>query len=117
MRIPSLYIKPSPISGRGVFTAEDLPEGAAIEIAPVIVLSKADKAAIHQTILHDYYFNWGEDGRAAIALGYGGLYNHAADPNADYYMDFDGQTINFFARRDISAGEEITIDYGDRIWF
>lgn len=117
MPIPSLYINTSPISGRGVFTAEALANGAAIEIAPVIILSKADKDIIHQTHLHDYYFNWGENGLAAIALGFGSLYNHAADPNADYYMDFEGRTINFFACRDISAGEEITIDYGERLWF
>ncbi|MEL6392999.1 MAG: SET domain-containing protein [Bacteroidota bacterium] len=117
MQIPNLYIKPSPISGRGVFTSISILSGSTIELAPVIVLSAVDKETIHRTALHDYYFNWGEDGQAAIALGFGGLYNHASDANADYYMDFEGLTINFFARRDIAAGEEITIDYGDRIWF
>ncbi|MEM6395943.1 MAG: SET domain-containing protein [Bacteroidota bacterium] len=114
--MPPLYPNSSPISGRGVFTAEALPKGSAIEIAPVIVLSKEDKEAIHQTHLHDYYFDWGKDGRAAIALGFGSLYNHSPDPNADYYMDFEAQTINFFTRRDIAAGEEITIDYGNKLW-
>lgn len=122
LHIPSLYIGPSPRGGRGVFTSEDIEAGSMIEISPVVVLSAADLKLIHQTHLHDYYFMW-EDGRCAIALGYGSLYNHASEPNADYGMDFDDHSISFYAIEPIEAGEEITINYivgGDEqeeLWF
>ena len=112
---------PSPLGGRGVFTAQPIPVGTPIELAPVILLSAADRRAIHATRLHDYYFQWAGD-RAAIALGYGSLYNHRADANAEFSLDYDFEQIRFVALRDIAAGEEITTDYrtGDptmQLWF
>lgn len=122
LHIPSLYIAPSPKGGRGVFTAETIETGSIIEICPVIVLNGDDMTKIHQTRLHDYYFLWGENA-CAIALGYGSLYNHSSDSNADYYMDFERETIDVICIRDIGAGEEITVNYvdgGDQrsaLWF
>lgn len=122
LHIPTLYIGPSRLGGRGVFTAAALEADNTIEVSPVIVLPPADLLLIHQTGLHDYYFLW-EKGQCAIALGYGSLYNHAADPNADYRMDYPGGSITFFSVRPIAAGEEITINYVSggneqgRLWF
>jgi SET domain-containing protein len=122
-RLPFLYLQISSLKGRAIYTAQPIPEGSSIESCPVIVLSAADTKRIHQTHLHDYYFLWGEEGRSAIALGFGSIYNHAADPNTDYEMDIDNQSIDFFALRDIEAGEEITISYTEgglqrtKLWF
>ncbi len=122
LHIPSLYIAPSQKGGRGVFTSEEIEEGSIIEICPVIVLAGEDTAKIHQTRLHDYYFLWGQNA-CAIALGYGSLYNHSSDSNADYYMDFERETIDVISTRPIQAGEEITVNYvdgGDQrtsLWF
>lgn len=123
-RVPSLYFAESPLGGRGVFTAEAIPEGSLIEICPVVVCPPEDLPAIHHTKLHDYYFLWGEDQQeCAIALGFGSLYNHAFDPNALYMPDFENDIISFYSLRDIAAGEEITVNYnGDPedlqpVWF
>lgn len=122
LHIPSLYIAPSPLGGRGVFTSEAIQEGSLIEISPVIVLPAADLPLIHRTHLHDYYFLW-EEGRCAIALGYGSLYNHAEEPNAEYEMDYVDHSISFYCVRPIAAGAEITINYIEggnekgQIWF
>lgn len=122
-RLPFLYLKETEGRGRGVFTALPIPEGSSIESCPVIVLSAQDTAIIHTTHLHDYYFLWDDDGQSAIALGYGSLYNHASQPNADYEMDIDQRTIEVFALRDIEIGEEITFNYTDggdirtELWF
>lgn len=110
LHIPSLYIGPSPLGGRGVFTAEAIEPQSIIEISPVIVLSPADLKLIHQTHLHDYYFLW-ENSQCAIALGYGSLYNHATSPNADYRMNYHDHTISFFCTQPIGVGEEITVNY------
>lgn len=93
-----------------MFTSEPITPGDLIEISPVVVLPAKDLKLIHQTHLHDYYFLW-EKSQCAIALGYGSLYNHAMNPNADYGMDYEDRSISFFAIRAIDAGEEITINY------
>ena len=36
-----------------------------------------------ETVLKDYCFNWAE-GKVALALGYGSIYNHSYRPNARY---------------------------------
>ena len=92
-RLPFLYFGPSPLGGRGVFTARDITPGALIEICPVLVLPAEELAVIHGTRLHDYYFLWGEDQQqCAIALGFGSLYNHASDPNAETVIDYEKET-------------------------
>ena len=121
LHLPSLYVASTDGAGRGVFTSAPVPKGSVIELAPVILLSATDRQRIHQTRLHDYYYTWDGD-RAAIALGYGSLYNHADRANAEFELDYAGQCIRFTALRDIAAGEEITTDYrvGDpdmQLWF
>ena len=123
-QIPELYIAESPIAGRGVFTAAPIPAGSLVEMAPVIVVPENEVATIHQTVLHDYYFRWGPDMEsAAILLGNGSLYNHAYAPNLRIELDFGERTVDFYARRDIEAGEELTFNYnGDPenqmpLWF
>lgn len=110
LSLPHLYVAPSPLGGRGVFTAREVPAGTVIELAPVILLSAKDRNSIHETHLHDYYFQWDGD-RAAIALGLGSLYNHAHPANASFELDYDFEQIRFTALANIPAGSEITIDY------
>jgi len=95
-----------------------------IEISPMLVIPKEQVAVIHETVLHDYYFRWGKGLEAcAIALGFGSLYNHSFEPNMTFEMDFGNNTLDFYAYRDISAGEELTFNYnGDvedktLLWF
>ena len=58
---------------------------------------------------------------AAIALGYGSLYNHSPLPCARYLKIFGADTVEFAAVRDIDSGREITVDYTDNgrnpLWF
>ncbi|MCB0562304.1 MAG: SET domain-containing protein-lysine N-methyltransferase [Lewinellaceae bacterium] len=123
-RIDSLFITLSPLGGRGVFTAAPILEGSLIEVCPVIVMPGNHRRHLDETGLYDYYFIWGEeDGQCAIALGYGSLYNHSFEPNSEYRADLTGLTLDFYALRDIAAGEEITVNYNgdpdkrDKLWF
>lgn len=107
-----------------MFTAEPIEKGSLIEICPVIVLPKKEVPVIHGTRLHDYYFLWGRElKQAAIALGYGSLYNHAVHSNAHYELNLSDNTIEIYAVEDIPAGAEITVNYngepGDDalVWF
>jgi len=124
LHVPGLYIVYQECKGRSVFTSIPLREGDLIEICPVIVIPSVEVPVIHKTFLHDYYFLWGENMKScAIALGYGSLYNHEVDPNANFLLDFENEHIEIHAIKDIEAGEEITINYhgepGDDepLWF
>lgn len=123
-RLPFIYFKDSPKGGRGIFTTEFIPVDTLIEICPVIVLPEADLNIIHKTFLHDYYFLWNDQGtEAAIALGFGSLYNHSYTPNARYDTNRKDGSIDVYAVEDISAGAEIMFNYnGDEfnreaLWF
>jgi uncharacterized protein len=105
--------------GRGIFASRAFAAGEAIERCPVLV-AEADDADAVMLAFHGYVFDW-EEGRVAIALGFGSLYNHDPDPNAEYEADHDEQELLIRARHEIAAGDEITIDYTDggaiELWF
>src|SRR5690242_52191 len=93
--------------GRGIFAARGFEPGETIETCLVIPLSEADARALDGTGLYDYYFGWGDGGKAAaIALGYGSLYNHSATPNAVHRKNAANGTITFIAIKSIAPGEE-----------
>lgn len=119
-----IYFGPSALHGQGVFAAAPIAAGSVIEVCPVLLFSKSELPHVRRTMLDDYYFDWGDEGEwYALALGYGSLYNHAYQPNAEYGMDFEANTLEFYALRDIEPGEEIFINYnGDAgnqttVWF
>jgi hypothetical protein len=110
--------------GRGVFAQKRFRAGELIERCPVILLNPAERDRIGSTILGMYCFCWGADTEEmAIALGYGSIYNHSYEPNADFHRAVEKGAMDFVALRDIERGEEITINYNgvpeDRspIWF
>jgi SET domain-containing protein len=120
----SLYIELTEKKGKGVYTAEAIPEGVVIELSPVIVMKKEDRIHLDQTLLHDYIFEWGaEKDKCCMALGFIPIYNHSYKSNCEYFMDFEEETIFVKTVRAIEKGEELTINYnGDwndetKIWF
>jgi len=124
MILPILYIMETAHRGRGVFTTESIPAVTTIEIAPVIVLNQTERALVDTTLLHDYIFEWGiNEQEAAVALGYVSIYNHSADANCKYDMDFEHKTIQIQTIRAIAVDEELCINYnGDGVtdkpvWF
>ncbi len=111
-KAPGLYFAPSDLHGRGVYCAHALSEGDVIEICPVIVLPQEEIDLLTHSLLYEYYYLWGEQhDHCAIALGFGSLYNHSVDPNAEFVPDYGDDTIIFTALRNIAEGEEITVDY------
>jgi uncharacterized protein len=120
-----LIVKQSASRGRGVFAARWFQAGEVIEICPVIAVSSDDVAKLDDTPLYNYYFGWGTENKgAAIALGFGSLYNHSYAPNAAYRKSEADSTISFFAVKPIAPEDEILITYnfGDtencgQLWF
>jgi uncharacterized protein len=107
-----VIVAPSPGRGRGVFARRRFEPNEIIEICPMIALAEGDVDKLNETGLYDYYFGWGKDGKqAAIALGYGSLYNHSFTPNAAHHKNAANDTMSIVAVRQIAAGEEILICY------
>ncbi|UAY51367.1 SET domain-containing protein [Ferruginibacter albus] len=120
---PYLFIDKTAKKGRGVFTKQRIAPGTVIEISPVIVMSKEDKAHIEKTVLFNYIFDWGKKGKCCMAIGLVPMYNHSYESNCEYIMDYTDDTITIQTVRAIKKGEELTINYnGDwkdatQIWF
>ena len=120
----TLFVADAGAHGRGVFTDRAIPRGTTVEIAPVIAIPPSQVNDLSGTALYDYWFAWGEDDHgAALATGFGSLYNHSFAPNAGYRKDLAAGRLEFRAERAIAAGEQVTIDYtgGDAtaapLWF
>jgi SET domain-containing protein len=97
--------------GRGVFATRAIAAEETIEVCPTLELADSDVSGT----LGDYVLKSAYDEDVVILMfGYGMLYNHATDPNAEYREHADG--IAFVALRALEAGEEITISYGDEWW-
>lgn len=119
-----IYVAGTKKMGRGVFTKSAIAAGTTIEIAPVVVMSGEERIHLDKTLLHDYIFEWGEDGQqCAVALGLVSVYNHSYESNCEYEMYFGKGVIAVKTMRDIKAGEELFINYnGDwnnkkAVWF
>ena len=124
MSLPALYIDESNGKGRGVFTSEPIAAGTIVEVAPVIVMSAAERKLIDQTLLHDYIFEWGENlDQCAMALGWIPIYNHSFDANCEYLMDFEEGSMCIKTVKDVNEGEELFINYNGEandpkpLWF
>src|ERR1700712_1395041 len=102
-----LIVRETSNRGRGGFALRPFEPGETIEVCPVIAMSPEDAARLDATHLYNYYFGWGPDDKgAAIALGFGSLYNHSETPNASYRKDLAQTLIEFVALAAIAPGEE-----------
>jgi len=110
----SIDVRDFPCKGRGVVAQRSFRAGETVERPPVIVIPADEAPLIRDTRLAHYYFEWGDDCKqAAIALGYGSLYNHSYTPNARYEFREDEERLEFIALTEILPGEEITINYNN----
>lgn len=119
-----LTIKETLNKGRGIFATRKIKQGSFLERAPILILGADEWKHIALTNLYHYAFEWGKNSLdAALALGFGSLYNHDIQPNAYYLRREEAHALDFFALRNIEEGEEILINYNgepsckDLVWF
>lgn len=110
---PSIYIQESRLGGRGVFAGRTFHPGDVIEICPTLT-SEGERWG---SATADYVFGGvHKPTHSVLVLGYGSLYNHSDDPNAEHSLsELDG-LMTYTAKRTIKKGEEITVYYGND-WF
>lgn len=103
-----IFVKKSKMHGYGVFAGKNYKKGEKIEECYFLLTRKDDK------YFEDFYFD--AKGKNAILLGYGSIYNHMDDPNADYNINVKKKIATIKAQKSIRKGEEIFVTYGDE-WF
>lgn len=100
--------------GRGVFADKEFAKGELIEVCPVLLFTEHDSHmawVAHASILERYYFDYDKE-HSCLALGYGSLYNHSKNPNADYSSNTKEREIVIYARKKIKKGDQVFINYG-----
>jgi hypothetical protein len=132
----SLQLRMVPGRGLGVFSMQPVAKDTLVERCPVFVLDRITES-IRNTKLLPYaesqynialghiLFPWINDTERAIVLGYAMLYNHEPTDRSNIryspYVDPDNSRrfVDFYAKRDIEAGEELTQTYAtnNRLWF
>lgn len=110
----SLEVKRFGRKGRGVVTSQPIKKGEHVETCHVVIVPQEQMEHLGRTSLYNYYFSWGQN--AAIALGFGSLYNHSENPNVEVTRDFKSKCLVMNATRNIRPDEELTISYG-ALWF
>src|SRR5258708_1908342 len=101
--------------GRGVFALQDFKEGEVVENCPVINITPTERKYLEKTILANYVYPWRSTLSGSLVLGYGSIYNHSFDPNADWKQNFKTNSMVYRAVKDIKKGEEVTINYNGEV--
>ncbi|MFX1374590.1 MAG: SET domain-containing protein-lysine N-methyltransferase [Promethearchaeota archaeon] len=102
--------------GRGVFAKKNIAKGKIIDVAHILLISNRDWSFIEDTILSNYSFEWDDpkyknEYESAISLSVSQFINHSYEPNTKYIYDYKNKCIEYIALRNISKGEEITVNY------
>lgn len=108
---PSIYLSDTGTAkGRGVFAAREFSAGEIVEVCPVVIIRSHTSTMPPE--VRTLVFDWKVlPGCNALALGFGSLYNHSNSANMRYQADPPGQSLHFIAVRDITPGEELTVNY------
>ena len=113
--IQKIRVGDSSIHGQGVFAQVDIKAGEVIERCPYLVIDDDDLA--EENRLNDYLFTSPDAATDyLVIMGYGMMYNHSSDANAEWEIDDDNRFVRFSATKDIAAGDEIFQDYGEEYW-
>ncbi len=106
--------------GHGVFTNESIPADTTVEECHHLRIREEDCVGI----LNDYVYHLESDESDAkkavecysLPLGCGSIYNHAENHNIEYWHDTTRDLIIFYTITDVSAGEQLFINYGEDWW-
>lgn len=109
---PKIGLGKSTAGGKGIFAMKPIKADELIEESPYV---QVPMELLQSEPLCDYLFTIDEE-RCAVVFGYGSLYAHANQPNVRYSVDPVKKCMCYYAKRDISPGEELTVTFG-KDWF
>ncbi len=99
-------------AGAGAFAATDISEGELVERGIVRRLPETFDGHVSPHV-----FTWSDDRTVwAIGSGCSTFYNCSDEPNTKMTRNFDGDSFEIHATRDIAEGEELTHVYKSLMW-
>lgn len=113
---PPTKVKVVEIKGKGlvVIATDKILKDEIIEICPLIMLSEEEANFIKSSdtnVLKFYILELTAINKHVLHLGYGLIYNHSFEPNADIEYVENTRFLIFRAIKDIIIDEEITYNY------
>ena len=119
--------------GLGVCATKNMLPRTLIESSPAYLQERMEYVALTQGMTFQssskgapisgqhLFLPWFFDQARGMALGKAMLFNHSFDPNVAYYFREDSETGRYFydfvTTREVRTNEELTISYGDEVWF
>lgn len=123
---PNLVVKDAGYKGLGVFAAQDIKENDIVEFCHSLLLDYPFKYTTDKSIIrYAYSLNCSCDDckkhgqKLMIPFGYGAIYNSAdkeEEKNCNFYILSKDKVIVYKAIRDIKAGEEILLWFGEKYY-
>ena len=118
-RHPDLVVAPCKL-GHGVFATQRIPADTTLEECYHLRIRKEDCSGI----IDDYVYRIAEDEDDSqeasecysLPLGCGSIFNHSDEHNTEYWHDTERDLIVFYTIKDVSAGEQLFINYGKDWW-
>ncbi len=112
--LDSLYVKQSNLNiGYGVFTSSFIPKNTVIEHSYGLILKPIDRKGIIAN--YDFYI---DEKTSILGLGYISIYNHSNNPNLEYDIDINKQTITLKTTKNVYPNQELFVSYcDDDEWF
>ena len=118
-RHPDLVVAPCKF-GHGVFATADIPADTILEECYHLHLRKEDCTGIIMDYVYGLEPEHDDSGKETLCyslpLGWGSIFNHADNHNTEYWLDTDRDLIVFHTINDVSAGEQLFVNYGKAWW-
>ena len=112
-----MELRRSAIHGLGGFARQDIPKGTRIieYLGEKITNAEADRRYDDESMRRHHTFLFILNDRTCVDAAFDGnearFINHSCDPNV--FIRCTPERAEFYARRRIRAGEELTCDYGE----
>lgn len=118
-RHPDIVVGPCKF-GHGVFATRYIPADTTLEECHHLRIRQEDCSGIvddYVYSLESNHNNSNEDTEFyTLPLGCGSIFNHADEHNTEYWHDTERDLIIFYTIKDVSAGEQLFINYGTDWW-
>jgi SET domain-containing protein len=106
--------------GKGIFAKEDIEKDVIIDVAHILLIPNKEWELIKDTVLSNYSFEWDDPTyigkcESAVSLSVSQFINHSYNPNVRYTYDYKKKCISYITLREISKGEEITVNYNGNV--
>ena len=106
--------------GKGLFAKQQIKKGKIIDVAHVVLIPNNDYELIDKTVVSNYCYLWENPKykskyKMALAMSICQFINHSYTPNVRYEYHYRNDSIKYIAIRNISKGEELTMNYNGAV--